>query len=276
MVLDVLAALGAPFSHPTAATASLMAAAGASLGVGAASLSRGAIAARAPMMAAFAAALVVSIALFHLLPEAYAHASRPALLVGAGFAGALAVSLALSAGLARIGRGELALGVAPLLAIALHSFIDGLTYAAAFAFDARSGLLATAGLILHEIPEGVIAFTFALAAGLRARAAALAAFLVAGVTTPLGAVLAGPVVARLGPGAINDLFAVTTGVLLCVGAVHLAPRLRLANLRASAAPLAAGVAVAFAAIAISGGGHAHGPLLARNQPVFVTYLPGSR
>lgn len=107
----------------------------------------------------------------------------------------------------------LVLAAAPLLAIAIHSFLDGIVYSVAFAGGHASGVYAASALVIHEVPEAFVAFALASSAGMSVRGAALAAFVAAAVTTPLGAAASGPALAAAGDSAIPLLFAMSAGLL---------------------------------------------------------------
>jgi zinc transporter ZupT len=105
------------------------------------------------------------------------------------------------------------LGVA---ALAAHSTVDGAVYAAAFGHDHGSGVLASAGLMLHEGPEGVVAALLCLQAGWRPPIAAAAAVAASSLTTPLGWGLAS-LLDGAGHGVVDAAFALSAGLLVWVG-----------------------------------------------------------
>ena len=82
---------------------------------------------------------------------------------------------------------ELAFGITAIEGIAIHSFINGIIYAVAFNVSIITGILAGIGLVVHEFAEGVITFSVLIKAGVKEKKALLYAFLVAALTTPLGA-----------------------------------------------------------------------------------------
>lgn len=105
------------------------------------------------------------------------------------------------------------LGIAVL---AIHSTLDGAVYTAVFWHGDSSGLMASLGLILHEAPEGVVAMSLALQAGLKPPVAALTAILASSVTTPLGWGLA-HLIGESGHEVMQAMFAASAGLLLYVG-----------------------------------------------------------
>lgn len=196
------------------------------------------------LFAAFAAGVLITTALLQLVPEALALGDRKAASFLLG--GYLAMML--------LGRlsGEpdhtlhetrRAVALLPLVGIALHSLIDGATYAVAFAVDSTTGILAVAGLMLHEFPEGIIAYMLLLRGGFSARAALLLAFAGAAATTPLGMLLSWPFVGALEGALLGNIFALAAGVLLFVGATHLVPHVEHSAARGSSPAFFAGVAL---------------------------------
>ena len=197
---------------PAAVAASLVAALIASLGLASAVMTRGWAERNAPYFTAFAAGVLVTTALT-LLPEA---ARATPVAPFAALIGYL-VLYGINLGFKRSSGAVLA----PLAAIGLHSFVDGLEYGILFEHSTYTGLLASLGLIAHEFAEGVILYAVLRGAGLRAGAALLGAFLGAAVTTPLGAVASQPLLDVLGEVGIGTLLAAAAGALLYVGATHL-------------------------------------------------------
>lgn len=179
--------------------------------------------AQAGLIAAFAAGSLICVAILHLVPEALAASAAAPAWILAGFGAAYLIDRgALGVRRGKGGAG-LAGALAPTLAIAAHSFIDGVAYAVAFSASWATGALAAVGLMLHELPEGVIVFSLLLRAGASPLKASALALATAGAATPLGAALAWPVAASLDTAALGALFAVAAGALLYLGAVHLLP-----------------------------------------------------
>lgn len=71
----------------------------------------------------------------------------------------------------------------PMIGIGFHSFIDGIVYSIAFTVSIFTGFLATAGMVLHEFPEGIITYLLLLRGGFKERNAMILAFLSAALTT---------------------------------------------------------------------------------------------
>jgi zinc and cadmium transporter len=120
----------------------------------------------------------------------------------------------------------LAFGIVAAEGIGIHSFIDGITYTVTFSISILTGFLAATGLVVHEFAEGIITYTVFLKGGVKEKAAMFYAFLVAGLTTPLGAFAAYPLVNRLSPSSLGLMLGFVAGVLVYVSASHLLPEAR--------------------------------------------------
>lgn len=212
-------------SGPFAIGAGVLAAIVTAVGIAGARWRHAQIERLAPVIVALAAGVLVTASLAHMLPHALHESPRASLFVLGGFVGMVFLS--------RLGGGHVCehegeadarAGTLALVGIGLHSFLDGLTYAVAFDAGAVSGVTVAAGMVLHELPEGLISYTLLVRAGHRPGRAALIAWLVAGLTTPVGAVVAVPLLDVLEAGLRATLVAMAGGVLLYVGAAHLLPR----------------------------------------------------
>lgn len=195
-----------------AAAVSVAGVAAARLGAGAAWWNVGA--------ATLGGAVLLAASVFHFIPEAF-HAGGAApyiLLAGAG--AALVVDVLAGGhdgadgralGLFGFNRSAVALAV-----LSVHSTLDGMLYAFSFGHDHQSGLLASAGLMLHELPEGAAAALLAGALGVRSSAVWAAAIAASAATTPLGWLFARMIEPSAALGT-EMLFAATAGVLTYIG-----------------------------------------------------------
>jgi len=164
-----------------------------------------------------AAGMLLTLTLTHIAPSAFQRSVDAPMLLLAGFLGGLFLSFIIPAIFPSSDGGtNPAQAFTPLAAIACHSFIDGIIYTITFAADFESGVYTSMSLILHEFPEGVIAFAILRAHRVSNRQAFRYAFYAAALTTPLGVIAAGPAVAFLGASAVDALFALSAGLLLYV------------------------------------------------------------
>lgn len=121
---------------------------------------------------------------------------------------------------------ELAFGITALEGIGIHSVIDGIIYSVTFSASIVVGVLSGIGLVVHEFAEGVISFTVLIKGGYSSRKAAFYAFLVAALTTPVGAFVAYPFVKSLNDTVLGLALGFVVGVLIYISAAHLLPEVR--------------------------------------------------
>ena len=236
---------------PPAVAASLVAAGIASIGLTSAVITRGWAERNSPYFTAFAAGVLVTTALT-LFPEAALATPVAPFAALLGYLTLYGINLAFKRSAGSV--------IAPLFAIGLHSFMDGLEYGILFEHDSYVGLLASVGLIAHEFAEGVILYAVLKTAGLRTTFALAGAFLGAAVTTPLGALASQPVLAELGPVGLGTVLAGAAGALLYVGATHLPTHLSREGKSGLIVVYLLGVALSLSLTAAHSGlhtGHAH-------------------
>jgi len=147
---------------------------------------------------------------------------------------------------------SLAFGITAIEGIGIHSFVDGVTYAVTFSSSILIGFLSALGLVVHEFAEGAITFAVLMEAKMEKKKAAFYAFLVAGLTTPVGAFITYPVVNKLNSSVLGLALGFVCGVLIYVSASHLLPEARGYEKEHSVWAFLAGVALAFF-IVIAGG-----------------------
>ena len=173
------------------------------------------------LLLAFSAGFLVVVSIAGLLPEAIEHGGAgAAYIILAGF---LLVHLTQHALVGHFHFGEethhVSRGVstAALVGLLLHTFVDGVAIASAFAVSQELGVLVFGAVFLHKVPEGLAIASLWVASG-RTRTAAMGAAAALGVATLLGVVF-------------TDLFdplaqwglALSAGVTLYVGASNLIP-----------------------------------------------------
>jgi len=160
--------------------------------------------------------VILFVGLTHLAPEAFAAGDieRIFLLGGAGV-GILLEVIFRARNLSSPATEQIGAWLG-IVVLGLHSTLDGAVYTAVFWHNHASGLMASAGLILHEAPEGIVAMALALRAGLKPPVAAVTAVLASSVTTPLGWIIA-HAIGESGQGVMQIMFAASAGLLLYVG-----------------------------------------------------------
>lgn len=113
-----------------------------------------------------------------------------------------------------------------LLGIGIHSLLDGIIYSVTFNTSITMGLLAGIGLIAHEFSEGVITFALLIENKTKKGTAILIAFLVAALTTPIGALISYPFISKWSHEFTGLALGFVTGVLIYTSASHLLPEVQ--------------------------------------------------
>lgn len=239
-----------PLSLQASVSFGLLAALVTSLGLAAVAFRSEWSARQSGLFALSAAGMLITISLLHIVPEAMAALPRAGQFVLGGFFGGLLLSFAMRTFFPEHAGHSRALAFTPLLAVAIHSFFDGVIYSVSFAASFQSGVYAALGLILHEFAEGIIAFAILSRHGFKVREALLWAFLAAGATTPLGALVSGLFVTGLGADTIAALYAVSAGLLIYVATGPMMQPLGEVSPARGLSALGAGVAFALAILAL--------------------------
>jgi len=194
-----------------------------------------------PYFMCFASGVLISVPLMFALPEAIGKNYY------AGFA-ALIGFLFMFLSNTLIGRitGEksLAFGITAAEGIGIHSLIDGAIYAITFRASIVVGFLSGIGLGVHEFAAGVITYGLLISSGVSRQKAALYAFFVAALTTPVGAFIAYPIISKLTAPVLGLALGFVAGVLIYVSAAHLLPEAQGYEKQHSSWAFGAGVALA--------------------------------
>lgn len=178
----------------------------------------------APFFSAFAVGLIGVGVFFHLIPEAASISKFAVSWVAAGFAAMVLLGMGVQLAVNRQPNGAaLTFGYASIIALGAHSFLDGAIYAASFHRDAFTGWLTTAGLILHEFPEGIIAYALLRHAGISNINAVILSLIAAAATTVGGTLFALFLIEVAGGVPIAPMLGGASGALIYVLIVHLGP-----------------------------------------------------
>ena len=208
---------------------------------------------RSAYFVSFAAGVLITVSFMHIIPESMEMSRRAPAFMLMGFLGLYLLNRFLNLYLCHEYEcEEYAVGLIPMLGIGLHSLIDGAIFAITFNVSIFTGVLAAIGMVFHEFPEGIITFVLLERGGIGTRRSAVYAFLAAGLSTPLGAVIAYPFVRRIDQPALGTLLALAAGALVYVGATHLLPEVAEQNRRYTVLALAAGVIIGLIIIATKG------------------------
>jgi len=178
------------------------------------------------MLIALTGGIVVAVALFDVLPEAFdtvGSGRRVTWLVGAGF---LAFFLAERALVLHHrddeehARAHHRIGVLGAAGLSVHSFVDGLGIGLAFQVGTATGLLVFVAVISHDFADGMNTVSFILRQG--GPPASALRWLVLDALAPLAGAVVGSSVA-IGERGLGYLLATYAGFFLFMGATDLLP-----------------------------------------------------
>jgi len=124
------------------------------------------------------------------------------------------------------GQKDAAFGITAVEGIGIHSFVDGLIYSITFSVSIITGIISVIGLVIHEFAEGVITYSVLIKGGFSKNKAFTYSILVAALTTPIGALIAYPLINRVNVSVLGMMLGFVTGVLIYISAAHLLPEAR--------------------------------------------------
>lgn len=194
----------------------------------------------------FAAGVLISASFLHIIPKSFSmnpHAPSYLLL---GFFSLHLFNRFITAFVCQKNpeKEQYGMALVPMIGIGIHSFLDGFVYSIAFTVSIFTGFLATAGMVLHEFPEGIIIYLLLLKGGFKERNAMILAFLSAALTTPLGMLISYPIISEIDKSTLGALLALSAGALVYVGATHLLPKAEQEHKKYSFVALGGGILVA--------------------------------
>lgn len=198
----------------------------------------------------FAAGVLISASFLHIIPKSFAMNSHAGIYLLIGFLGLHFFNKFITAFVCEKDpdKAECAIGIVPTLGIGFHSLIDGFVYSITFTVSIFTGFLATAGMVLHEFPEGIITYLLLIRGGFAERTALILAFLAAALSTPLGMLISYPLISQIDKAVLGSLLSLSAGALVYVGATHLLPKAQEEHKKYSFVALAGGVLVAVAIV----------------------------
>ena len=179
-----------------------------------------------PTLMALTGGVVVAVALFDVLPEAYesvGDSARVATLTGVGF---IAFFLA-----ERVlvlhhrddpeqARAHGQVGALGALGLSAHSFVDGLGIGLAFGLDTATGVLVFVAVISHDFADGLNTVSFVLSQGGDRRHAKR--WLAIDAVAPLAGAIVGSAL-TISEEALGELLALYAGFFIYMGATDLLP-----------------------------------------------------
>jgi len=194
----------------------------------------------------FAAGILISASFLHIIPKSLSMNPNGAIYLLVGFFGLHLFNRFITAFVCQKDpeKEKYGIGLVPMIGIGFHSFIDGFIYSIAFTVSIFTGFLATAGMVLHEFPEGIITYLLLIRGGFTERKAMILAFLAAALTTPIGMLVSYPTISEINKPMLGALLSLSAGALIYVGATHLLPKAEQEHKKYSFVALAGGVLVA--------------------------------
>ncbi|MCK4588104.1 MAG: ZIP family metal transporter [Gammaproteobacteria bacterium] len=194
----------------------------------------------------FAAGVLISASFLHLIPKSLTMNPNAPTFLLIGFFGLHLFNRFITAFVCQKNpeKEQYGIGIVPMIGIGFHSLIDGFVYSIVFTVSIFTGFLATAGMVLHEFPEGIITYLLLLRGGFKERTAMILAFLAAALTTPIGMLISYPIISEIDKPMLGALLSLSAGALIYVGATHLLPKAEQEHKRYSFVALGGGVLVA--------------------------------
>jgi zinc and cadmium transporter len=193
----------------------------------------------------FAAGILISVSFIHLIPKSFEMSVHGPIYLLIGFMGLYLFNRFLNAFVChQVELPQLAFGIVPMMGIGFHSFLDGVIYSVTYNVSIFTGALATIGMVLHELPEGIVTYLLLKRCGFDGKKSAVYAFLAAGISTPLGTVISFPFIRDIQSSVLGMLLSLSAGALVYVGASHLLPAVEKENKRYTLLALASGILVA--------------------------------
>ena len=194
----------------------------------------------------FAAGVLISASFLHIIPKSFSMNPHAGAYLLIGFLGLHFFNKFITAFVCEKdpNKAEYGIGIVPTLGIGFHSFIDGFVYSITFTVSILTGFLATAGMVLHEFPEGIITYLLLVRGGFTERNAMILAFLAAALRTPVGMLVSYPFINQIDKSLLGALLSLSAGALVYVGATHLLPKAQQEHKKYSFVALAGGVLVA--------------------------------
>ena len=194
----------------------------------------------------FAAGVLISSSFLHIIPKSLSMNQNSPVYLLVGFFGLHLFNRFITAFVCQKEpeKEEYGIGIIPMVGIGFHSLIDGFVYSIAFSVSIFTGFVATAGMVLHEFPEGIITYLLLVKGGFKETKAMIFAFFAAALTTPLGMLISYPVISEIDEPMLGSLLSLSAGALVYVGATHLLPRAEQEHKKYSFIALGGGVLVA--------------------------------
>ncbi len=193
----------------------------------------------------FAAGVLITVSIMHILPEAYEINPKAPLFVLVGYWSLHLLNHFLHHYKVMEKEGvSISIGLVPMIGIGIHSFIDGIIYSVTFNISIFTGTLAAIGMVLHEFPEGIVTYLLLKRGGFSRKKAVIWSLIAAAFSTPLGTLISYPFIHTIDQALLGLMLAFSAGALLYVGATHLIPAMEEEDRKYTLISLAMGILVA--------------------------------
>ena len=194
----------------------------------------------------FAAGVLISASFLHIIPKSLSMNPDSAIYLLVGYFGLHLFNRFITVFVCqkKPEQEKYGLGLISMMGIGFHSFIDGFIYSIAFTVSIFTGFLATAGMVLHEFPEGIITYLLLIRGGFSERKSMILSLFAAALTTPIGMLVSYPLISDISKPMLGSLLSASAGALLYVGATHLLPKAEQEHKKYSFVALGGGVLVA--------------------------------
>ena len=194
----------------------------------------------------FAAGVLISASFLYIIPKSLSMNPNAAIYFLVGYFGLHFLNRFLTVLVCQKNpeKEKYGIGLVPMIGIGFHSFIDGFIYSIAFTVSIFTGFLATAGMVLHEFPEGIITYLLLIQGGFSEKKAMVLSFFAAALTTPIGMLVSYPLISEIDKPMLGALLSLSAGALIYVGATHLLPKAEQEHKKYSFVALGGGVLVA--------------------------------
>ncbi len=171
----------------------------------------------------FAAGVLITFALIHLIPDSLELYKSSLLIVLLGFLIFYLIEhFIMRHSFHESYEKKHAAGKMAAIGLGFHSLIDGIVIGAGFEISQQFGLIATLAVIAHEFPEGITSMAVLLHANYKRSLAIFYSFLVA-LATPIGAILTLFFLKNINTEFLGILIALAAGSFIYVGASDLVP-----------------------------------------------------
>jgi ZIP family zinc transporter/zinc and cadmium transporter len=189
----------------------------------------------------FAAGVMLTIAFMNLVPEAQQLNERAWLLIFLGFLLLYFVQHLIMFHPSHEASPETSRNMLSSVGLTIHSLLDGIVISIGFEADWTLGLLTTAAVMLHKIPDG-ITITGILLHGRTTRRKTLLISAVVALATPLGAIAAYFFLRDISRETLGVFLSLTAGSFIYLAATDLLPEARQSHRHANALFFFTGVA----------------------------------